>query len=158
MKILALDVATKTGWFNGVAGGTWDFKLKRDESAGMRLLRFRSKLQEVITLDRPELVVFEQTAGRFKSALIVQAEIHGVMKTVLDDDGIPYKSYAATAIKKFATGKGNAKKDAMIRSCVEKLGITPVDDNHADAIWLYKIAQEDYKFVGSENRDKEQGK
>ncbi|NQZ57238.1 MAG: hypothetical protein HRT88_07185 [Lentisphaeraceae bacterium] len=143
MKILALDVATKTGWCNNTSSGVWDFKLKRDESSGMRLIRFKAKLAEICKLERPDLVVFEQTAGRFRGALIVQAEIHGVMKNFLDDQGIAYRSFAATAIKKHATGKGNAGKPLMMAACREKLGIEPIDDNHADACWIYDMARVD---------------
>lgn len=146
MKILALDVATKTGWFNGVAGGVWNFTPKRDESGGMRLLRFKSKIKEIISIDKPDAVVFERTSGHHKHALIVQAELHGVLKSVLDDEGIEYKAYSATEIKKHATGKGNAGKPLMIKSCIEKLGVNPVDDNHADACWIYDLAKKDFKY------------
>lgn len=147
MKILALDVATKTGWCNGVAGGTWDFSIKKDESGGIRLLRFKAKIKEVISLERPDIVVFERTAGHHKKALIVQAELHGVLKSVLDDESIEYKAYSATEIKKHATGKGNAGKPQMIQACIEKLGINPVDDNHADACWIHDLAKTDFKFL-----------
>jgi Holliday junction resolvasome RuvABC endonuclease subunit len=146
MNILALDVATKTGWRNNLAGGTWDFSIKRDESGGLRLMRFKSKVKEIIALDRPDVVVFERTAGHHKAALIVQAELHGVLKSLLDDENIEYKAYSASEIKKHATGKGNSNKDAMISSCIEKLNIQPVDDNHADACWIYDLAQKDFKF------------
>ena len=46
-------------------------------------------------------------------------------------------------IKRHATGKGNANKDAMI-AAVRSWGYTPVDDNEADALALlhWAIAQE----------------
>jgi Holliday junction resolvasome RuvABC endonuclease subunit len=144
--MLALDVATKTGWFNGEFGGTWDFSIKRDESSGMRLFRFKSKLKEIFQEDRPDAVVFERTAGRHQGAIIIQSELHGVMKSLCDDYGIDYKAYSASEIKKYATGKGNANKDAMIQACIDKYGITPVDDNHADAIHLWHLAKEDLKI------------
>jgi Holliday junction resolvasome RuvABC endonuclease subunit len=157
MKILALDVATKTGWALGnltsltgqteCIGGTWNFSPKRDESGGMRLLRFKSKVKEIITLEKPDIVVFERTAGRHVNAIIIQAELHGVLKSLLDDNGIEYKAYSAPEIKKFATGKGNAGKPQMVQACTHKLGIVPEDDNHADAIWMYKLAQEDFKHL-----------
>lgn len=144
IEILALDVATKTGWRNSLSGGTWDFSTRRDESGGMRLLRFKAKIQEIIKLQRPDLVVFERTAGFHKSALIVQAELHGVLKLILDEENIKYEAYSATEIKKIATGKGNCGKPEMIKACKEKLGIDPVDDNHADACWIYERAKELY--------------
>ena len=81
------------------------------------------------------------------NAVIIQAEMHGVLKSLLDDEKIEYKAYSATEIKRHATGKGNAGKPAMIKACEEQLGIKPQDDNHADAIWIFKLAQEDFKHL-----------
>ena len=58
MKILALYVAIKTGWCNNTSSGVWDFKLKSDESSGMRLIRYKAKLAEIGKLERPDLVVY----------------------------------------------------------------------------------------------------
>jgi len=143
MKILALDVATKTGWYNGDFGGTWDFSIKRDESSGMRLFRFKSKLKEIFINDKPDVLVFERTAGRHQGAIIIQSELHGVMKSLCDDYKIEYKAYSACEIKRYATGKGNANKQAMIDSCLEKYAINPIDDNHADAVHLWHLANKD---------------
>ena len=47
MNILALDPATKCGWaISPTIGGTWDLSTRRDESKGMKLIRFRNKLTE----------------------------------------------------------------------------------------------------------------
>lgn len=32
MKILALDIATKTGWCNNTSSGVWDFNIKKEGS------------------------------------------------------------------------------------------------------------------------------
>ena len=143
MNILALDVATKTGWCNNDADGVWDFSIKRDESSGVRLLRFKAKLKELFNLSKPDLVVFERTSGMHKNSIIVQSELHGVLKSFCEDENVDYKAYSAGEIKKYATGKGNASKEMMIKACIDELDIEPVDDNHADAIWLWQLAMED---------------
>ena len=143
MNILALDVATKTGWCNNDADGVWDFSIKRDESSGVRLLRFKAKLKELFNLSKPDLVVFERTSGMHKNSIIVQSELHGVLKSFCEDEKVDYKAYSAGEIKKYATGKGNASKEMMIKACIDELDIQPVDDNHADAIWLWQLAMED---------------
>jgi Holliday junction resolvasome RuvABC endonuclease subunit len=48
---------------------------------------------------------------------------------------IPYQGVPVGSIKKHATGKGNAGKAEMIAAAKAR-GITPVDDNHADALAL----------------------
>ena len=52
MKVLALDIASTTGWCldKGIYG-TWNFKTRKDESMGMKLIRFRAKLQEIHDLE-----------------------------------------------------------------------------------------------------------
>lgn len=135
-------MATKTGWANADYSGIANFALKRDESSGMRLIKFRNFLTTAIEDEEINLVVFERTAGRFKSALIVQAELHGIMKGVCEDLGTNYLAYSATEIKKHATGKGNASKDMMVLAAREKWpSAIIIDDNHADALWLYDLAK-----------------
>lgn len=146
-KILALDVATHCGWKTETASGVWDLSPKRDESKGMRLIRFRAKLREIIQLEQINIVVFEQASGFHKNALIVEAELIGVMKLCLEEANIDYRSYTSTNIKKFATGKGVCKKDLMIKAAQEKFGYTGNDDNEADAICLYHLALNDLKFI-----------
>lgn len=118
----------------------------------MCLIRFRAKVREIIEMEQIDLVVFEQAAGRFKHALINAGEYHGVLKTLLEDLKKEYRSYSAPSIKKFATGKGNAKKPEMI-AAAEAAGHSPADDNEADAIWLYKLAEEDLRGGWREDSD-----
>ena len=47
--------------------------------------------------------------------------------------GIPYEGVPVGTIKRHATGKGNAPKQAMIDAARAK-GFSPEDDNEADAI------------------------
>lgn len=141
VKILALDVATKTGWATEDASGVWDFSIKRDESSGMRILRFKSKLVEIFPLIN--LVVFERTSGVHKAAIIVQSELHGVLKLFCEEKGIEYRAYSAKEIKSFATNKGNASKQQMIEAAKEKYGYTGNSDDEADALHIYHLAKHD---------------
>ena len=144
LKILALDVATKTGWCHAEESGTWDFNPKRDESKGMRRVKFKAKVYDVINGEDIALVVFERTAGAHKNALIVQAELHGVLKELCERLNVDYKAYSAGEIKKFATGNGKATKQQMIQACIDNYNEDPCDDNEADAIHLYFLAKRDY--------------
>jgi len=142
MKILALDIATTTGWKTETASGTWNLKPNRGESEGMRVVRFKSKVREMITMEGITLVSYERPAGFHKGALIVASEMVGVLKDLCMEMKIELACYSATEIKKFATGKGNAKKDQMIFSA-RQLGYNPIDDNEADAIHLYLLTKKD---------------
>jgi Holliday junction resolvasome RuvABC endonuclease subunit len=138
MKILALDIATNTGWKTETSSGTWNFKPNRGESDGMRLVRFKAKIREMIRLEGIELISYERPAGRHKGAIIVESEMIGILKELCIEMGVELACYSATEIKKFATGIGNAKKSLMIESAKE-LGFNPMDDNEADAIHLYNL-------------------
>lgn len=141
IRILALDIATHCGWATEEASGVWDLSMKRDESSGMRILRFRSKLTDMLTLVNPNLVTFERTSGQHKNALIVQAELHGILKLFCEDNKIEYRAFSASEIKKHATGKGNAGKPLMIAAAKEKLGYQGSDDNEADALWILDLTK-----------------
>ena len=112
----------------------------------MRLVRFKTKLHELFSTRKIELVTFERSAGMHKAPIIVQSELHGVLKVVCEDLGIKYKAYSAKEIKKFATDKGNANKEAMMLALFNKHGIRKFDDNEVDAIWILKLAQKDFEY------------
>ena len=65
-RLLALDIATNTGWKTATASGTWNLRPNRGESEGMRVVRFKSKVRELIDLERITIVVYERPGGRHK--------------------------------------------------------------------------------------------
>ena len=142
MNILALDIATKTGWKTKTASGTWDLKPNRGESEGMRVVRFKSKVKELVSMEGITIIAYERPAGMHKASIMVASEMVGVLKDLCIEMNINLACYSAQQIKKFATGKGNAGKPEMIEAA-KKLGYSPVDDNEADAIHLYHLAQKD---------------
>lgn len=151
--ILALDLGTKTGWaIHGLDGtitsGTEQFKPQRFEGGGMRFLRFKRWLNELLSAsDHINAVFFEEVRrhagvdaahayGGFMGHLTAWCELHN----------IPYQGVPVGTIKKHATGKGNAGKDEMIEAAVKR-GFTPADDNEADALALLCWAVEIQEVV-----------
>jgi Holliday junction resolvasome RuvABC endonuclease subunit len=142
MKLLALDIATKTGWRTATSSGVWDLKPNRGESSGMRVVRFKSKVKELIEIEGITQISYERPAGLHKSSIMVASEMIGVLMDLCIELGVEYASYSASEIKKFATGAGNANKEKMIRAAID-LGFNVIDDNHADAIHLYNLTIKD---------------
>lgn len=143
-KILALDIATKTGWATSTSSGIWDFKLKRGESEGMKVVRFKSRLEEMIKLEEINLIVYERPAGLHASSVIAASKFIGVMEEVCERLSINYSGYSAKEIKLHATGKGNCNKEKMIESAKIKFSNTEIiDDNHADALWLLNMTEKE---------------
>lgn len=141
MNLLALDIATKTGWCTRTASGIWNLKPNRGESEGMRLVRFKAKVSEIVKIEQISLIAYERPAGRHKSSIIVASEMIGVLKELCICKGVELACFSATEIKKFATGKGNANKTDMIKAAINA-GYNPSDDNEADAIHLYRLAMQ----------------
>lgn len=73
-------------------------------------------------------------------------ELGGVIKYVLMQCAQPYVLIGPSALKKFATSKGNANKIAMAVAAA-KLGQEFTDDNCCDAWWLAQMAR--YRFESS---------
>lgn len=158
MNILALDLATRTGWAiqegtGPILSGVQEFKLGRGESPGMRYIRFERWLAEMLVApavplalspprNRVDLVVYEQSL-RFHlggSASDIAGALVGFLQAACARYGIEHLPVNVATIKKFATGKGNAKKPEMILRAVaswpEQFGPGAPDDNQADALHL----------------------
>ena len=142
-KILALDPATKVGWAHTDGpSGVWDCSIRRDESGGMRLIRLRAKIQEVFDANPFTLLAYEaarNAAPGMQGALVTQATLQSVIVLWCEDNNVDYRGYSPSEIKKHATGKGNANKQAMIDGAHEKWKIPIEDDNHADALWILDL-------------------
>jgi Holliday junction resolvasome RuvABC endonuclease subunit len=142
IKVLAIDPASKLGWaIDRMKYGVWDLRTRKDESMGMKLIRMEAKLQELFEMEHFNLLIYERPGGRNKLPIIHQSKMIGVMEQWCEKNGVQYRSYSATEIKKFATGKGNAGKPAMILAAQKKLGYTGEDDNEADAMWLLELCK-----------------
>ena len=151
MRILALDLGTTTGWATDAAGelvaGSEKFARRRDESFGMRYLRFRQWLLELLDLNRPDLVVYEQILPHHRGALAAEVahKFEVLVQTVLEERGLEYATFSPGKIKRQATGKGNAKKERVIIAARERwAGHEIRDDNQADAMWLLDLAQDTF--------------
>jgi hypothetical protein len=145
--ILALDLGTSTGWAlrgadGRVTSGTVSFKPGRYEGGGMRYLRFTGWLDELQRLSGPISAVWFEEVRRHAGT--DAAHVYGGLMASLtawcELRGIAYGAVPVGTIKKHATGKGNANKDAMIAAAVAR-GFSPKDDNEADALALLNCVE-----------------
>lgn len=144
-RILALDMATKTGWASGTSSGTEDFRKKAGDSRGMIYIRFEAWLTEICGYIEPELIVYERPHARGRAANELLNGLLAHLQAYCERCGIEYTDCPSTTLKKFATGKGNASKEMMIDAYRKRLGVDPIDDNHADAWWLHAWAEDQYR-------------
>jgi crossover junction endodeoxyribonuclease RuvC len=152
MPILALDPATQLGWaLSPLLSGVWDLSLKRDESMGMKFLRLRAKLNELLDNYRIQLVVYEaarHAAPKMQGSLVHQAQLQAIIIDWATTAKIESKGYSPKEIKKWATGNGNASKEIMLALAKKRWPeIAIVDDNQADALLLWQMATAEFKFL-----------
>lgn len=146
--ILALDLGTNTGWalrgYDGlITTGTASFRPGRFDGGGMRYLRFTNWLTELERLSGPIWAIWFEEVRRHAGT--DASHIYGGLMATLTSwaelRGIPYEGVPVGTIKRHATGKGNASKEAMIAAACTR-GYSPADDNEADAIALLHWALE----------------
>ncbi len=149
MNILALDLATKTGFAKQVQGiplsiGTRDFTQKK----GRKTMPddphpFTQYLQwlKAQTFDQFNRVVFERP-GFFKSLDARNSSVgfRAITIMVCDVYGVPWSEVSPGSVKKFATGSGNANKKAMLKAAQQMSGgmLDGMDHNAADAYLLLR--------------------
>lgn len=140
---IGIDPATACGWAllssdgSRIASGVWDLKSRRHEGGGMRYLRARRMLIELLDGREIEAVGYEEVrrhAGT--SAAHVYGGLIAVITAVCEEREIPYQGQPVGTVKKLATGKGNASKTAMVRAAEDRWSMTVSDDNEADALYV----------------------
>jgi len=139
-SILALDLGTTTGWAvrtsrSRILHGTAEFRPSRYEGGGMRYLRFGKWLDQTLEITGGiDAVYFEEVRRHIGTdAAHVFGGLLATLTAWCEQHSLPYQGVAVGTIKRYATGKGNADKQAVIAAMRER-GFEPADDNEADAI------------------------
>lgn len=156
MKILALDLGTKTGFAHNLTGedtaGMWllatSTEVKEWGKNRMRLrcdpriLRLAGKISSFRD-PRPDIVIFEhlnfatttyqtQLWGSFRGAVWLTCASMGVI----------VECVPSNVLKKFATKHGGATKEMMHAACMGRpVTFSTMDDNAVDAYWLLQWAE-----------------
>jgi len=138
--IIGIDPGTSCGWavYDGTwTSGVWDLKPNRFEGGGMRFLRLRKYLRELILTTHPEALYYEEVRRHMGTDA---AHIYGGILAIIESEcevmALPYAGVPVGKVKKFATGKGNASKADMIAAAKERWRGWEGDDNEADARWI----------------------
>lgn len=143
-RILALDLGTTMGWatFTGtrITSGSESFKPGNSQGPGARYLKLRRWLSDTKAANGTfDLVVVERVVRHVSAD---SAHVYGGflahVQAWCEHHGMRLEAYSPGTIKKFATGRGNADKAAMIEAA-KAAGYFPKDDNEADAIALMRL-------------------
>ena len=143
--ILALDLATRTGWAiltdgGRIHSGTTSFALRKHEGAGQLYMKFRNLLL-FLKQANPSLsrIVYERVSGPTRSSPQIYCGLLAMLEVFGEQHQISYDGIYVMTVKKAFCGSGRATKEDVIAQC-RLMGFKPEDDNEADAIALLHIA------------------
>ena len=141
---LALDLATITGWayYNNLfqASATHEFLWSPEETLGSRLVQYVEWLEGMLKKSKAKLVVYEKPHLRGGGSYLLSG-LASTTELMATQHRCWCDSVHTGTLKKYATGKGKASKIEMVEAAEKKFGFRPVDDNHADALWLLDYAK-----------------
>jgi Holliday junction resolvasome RuvABC endonuclease subunit len=147
MKIVAFDLSlTATGWAQSLDDVC---------SVGVISTPDRPKIERLGAIrravldkaDGADVVILEDYAFSQVNRAHAMGELGGVIRLALHDERLPYATVAPTSLKKYAAGKGNAKKEAVLAAAIRRLDYQGDDHNEADALWLLAMALDHYAIV-----------
>lgn len=91
-----------------------------------------------------DLVVLEGYAYARANQAHQVGELGGVIRVGFHEAQVAFVEVAPSALKKYATGHGNAGKGEVLAAAIRRLGYEGHDDNEADALWLREMGLDWY--------------
>lgn len=147
-QILALDIATKCGYYSVHEGGTWNFTESKQRNDNKQHQAFRDSLMDYIQkYDIRQVVAEDINVNNHFCDMRKLSEFRGILLEVCDRLNLPEPLYVnVMTLKKYTTGDGHADKNKMMEFCFKRYGITPIDDNHSDAVCIYHYFIRKYRL------------
>jgi crossover junction endodeoxyribonuclease RuvC len=143
MRYVGIDPSTKTGLAiidkQGNVINTQDVTTKVKEDPQ----RFSDIAEKIMDeLEPNDIITIEGFSyGSKGKGVSFQYGLGWIIRHMLIERGYIYTEVPPTSVKKFATGKGNTKKDEMVLPIFRKWGFEHASDNVRDAFVLAQIAK-----------------
>jgi crossover junction endodeoxyribonuclease RuvC len=139
-RVIGLDLSLASTGVAGNAGGGWVARIRTQASTEpAQLARLRWIRGAVMDYVRhADLVMVEglamaSTTGRH----LTRAGLWHMVMDRIDAAGIPWSEVSPGTLKRYATGKGNASKDAVLAAVVRRFPAVEVTNaDQADALVL----------------------
>lgn len=151
---LSLDIGTTTGWAvrkpDEVLSGSWllatakelrqQRKVGRERTGDIRFFRLHERITQTIGEHAIENIVFEDVLFLSSQA---QSQLWASLRTAvwMAAESHRVECVHTGTLKKFATGAGNARKEAMVAAVANlppPWGRVATDDNEADAVLILR--------------------
>lgn len=142
IQIMGLDISTKTGV---AMVGVTDARVEILETAEYTAQRAAgniargdaiwSQVLPLVAIEPPDIIIIEGYGYGNQHTLVLLVEIGTIFRHELYKYGVSYYDVPPTSLKKFVTGKGNTKKDMMMKEVYKRWGYEGTD-NQCDAVAL----------------------
>jgi Holliday junction resolvasome RuvABC endonuclease subunit len=142
-RVVGLDLSLTA---TGVACDVGESTIAPKTRGMRRLYDILTAVLDVCSLG-VDLVVVEGYAFASATASYQLGELGGVVRLALWLEGVPVVVVSPSTLKKWATGNGGAKKEAVLAAAIRRLGYSGSDHNQADAMWLRAGALDHYGFA-----------
>lgn len=148
-QILAIDPSlTSTGVCWGSDYSDWDVRVCKSKPLGKtvadRVRRYEGLIEQIGDIcmaSQPVMMFIEAYAyGANTGSQMYLGEFGGILRWHLADRSEHIYEVAPSTLKKFVTGKGNAKKEQMIAHVYHQWGQLFSTSDEADAFGLYQMA------------------
>lgn len=106
-----------------------------------RLIEIRERVGTILKHNKPNLVVIESYAFGATNQAHQIGELGGVLRVMISEEGFTLIEVTPGQLKQFATGKGNAKKDMVIKEVYKRWGFEAEVSDTADAYVLSRIGR-----------------
>lgn len=142
--VVGVDPGTSCGWAvldedgRRLGSGTWDLSARRHEGGGMRFVRVRHHLEELLDAWPDQRIAYEEVRRHLGTdAAHVYGGIVAVVGSHAEEWRLPYVGVPVGTLKKLATGRGNASKRDMVDAANERWKPhVVVEDDEADALFV----------------------
>ena len=141
MTVVGLDLSLACTGLVAIDGDKVDslaIKTKPQEHV-RRVVKINAEILATLKKLKPELIVIEDYAFMGNGKITELAELGGVVKTSLFSLGYKFVTVAPSQVKKFACGKGNAKKDQVRLEVYKRWGFEAPTNDEVDAYALARI-------------------
>ncbi len=150
MNVIGIDPSlTSTGVVVLTNDGVFSERVRSKKQGIYRAMEIADRVAELIIIHRANVAYIEgYSFGSMGQALYQIGELGGLLRERFceiygNDEVVPFdwKEIPPTQVKKFCTGKGNAKKEDMKLHTYKRWGVEFRSNDEVDAFVLAKIAE-----------------
>ncbi|OHR73990.1 hypothetical protein HMPREF3291_05235 [Bacillus sp. HMSC76G11] len=141
MRYVGIDPSTKTGMVIMDGTEVWSKEITTHvKSDPLRFMNIAYQIMDL--LGEGDVICIEGFSyGSRGAGVSTQYGIGWLIRAELIKNGYTYHEVSPTGLKKFASGKGNVKKDELVLPIFKRWGFEHKSDNVRDAYVLAQIAR-----------------